>query len=164
MIFTGALLTLLLIYGWSSILYAYVYSYFKKTLVSSMLLFIAVNFILGIYFIYLFLSIAVIIYYIIDNFVVNFFTGMFISTGLYILKDIIRERNTTSSFNTLNIIRLIVLIIPHFSYSSCISGFLQITWENNMCKVCKSPVMIEICKSKYLYIHFFFFCGNCHYF
>ncbi|KAL5235297.1 hypothetical protein ACI65C_002707 [Semiaphis heraclei] len=115
----GALLTLLLIYGWSSILYAYVYSFFKKTLVSSMLLFIAVNFILG----------------------------MFISTGLYILKDIIRDHNKTSSFNTLNIIRLIVLIIPHFSYSSCISGFLQIAWENNMCKVCKSPVTIELCKN-----------------
>jgi len=52
MIFTGALLTLLLIYGWSAILYAYVYSFFKKTLVSSMLLFIAVNFILGILFTY----------------------------------------------------------------------------------------------------------------
>lgn len=48
MIFTGALLTLLLIYGWSAIFYAYVYSYLKNTLVSSMLVFIAVNFILGI--------------------------------------------------------------------------------------------------------------------
>lgn len=48
MIFAGALLTLLLIYGWSAILYAYVYSYLKNTLVSSMLLFIAVNFIIGI--------------------------------------------------------------------------------------------------------------------
>lgn len=117
----GALLTLLLIYGWSAILYAYVYSYLKNTLVSSMLLFIAVNFIIG----------------------------MFINTGLYILKDLIRENNKTSSFNTLNIIRLIVLIVPHFSYSSCISGFLQITWENNMCKVCKSPFMDEKCKDMY---------------
>ncbi|XP_060873175.1 phospholipid-transporting ATPase ABCA3-like isoform X2 [Metopolophium dirhodum] len=115
----GALLTLILIYGWSAILYAYVYSYLKNTLVSSMLLFIAVNFIIGI----------------------------FINTGLYILKDIIRDHNKTSSFNTFNLIRLIVLIIPHFSYSSCISGFLQITWENNMCKVCKSPLMNEMCKS-----------------
>jgi len=49
MIFIGALLTLILIYGWSAILYAYVYSYLKNTLVSSMLLFIAVNFIIGIY-------------------------------------------------------------------------------------------------------------------
>lgn len=93
---------------------------------------------------------------------VNYFTGMFINTGLYILKDLIRENNKTSSFNTLNIIRLIVLIVPHFSYSSCISGFLQITWENNMCKVCKSPFMDEKCKGKYLYI--FLFYANCHYF
>jgi len=52
LIFTGALLTLLLIYGWSAILYAYVYSYLKNTLVSSMLLFIAVNFIIGILYIF----------------------------------------------------------------------------------------------------------------
>ncbi|XP_026811930.1 ATP-binding cassette sub-family A member 3-like isoform X2 [Rhopalosiphum maidis] len=115
----GVLLTLLLIYGWSAIFYAYVYSYFKKTLVSSMLLFIAINFIIG----------------------------MFLNTGLYILKDLIREYNKINSFNTLNLIRLSVLIIPHFAYSSCISGFIQIAWENNMCKVCKSPFIVEKCKS-----------------
>lgn len=49
MIFTGALFTILLIYGWTAIFYGYVYSYFQKTLVNSMLLFISVNFILGIY-------------------------------------------------------------------------------------------------------------------
>ena len=148
MIFTGALLTLLLIYGWSAILYAYVFSFLKKSLVSSMLLFIAINFIIGI--LYSFYKLAVIIYYV-DNFVINLFTGMFINTGLFILRDLIRFSNQISSFNTLNIIRLIILIIPHFSYSSCISGFLLITWENNMCKVCKSPYMTDICKSKYLY-------------
>lgn len=52
MIFTGALITLLLIYGWSAIIYAYVYSYLNKTLVGSMSLFIAVNFIIGILYTY----------------------------------------------------------------------------------------------------------------
>lgn len=45
--FSGVLLTLLLIYGWSSIFYAYVYSFFNKTHLSSMLLFITINFIIG---------------------------------------------------------------------------------------------------------------------
>lgn len=45
---TAALLTLMLIYGWSSIFYAYVYSFFKKTLISSMLLFILINYTIGI--------------------------------------------------------------------------------------------------------------------
>lgn len=44
---TGVLFTLLLIYGWSGIFYAYVYSFFKKNLVNSMLLFISINFIIG---------------------------------------------------------------------------------------------------------------------
>jgi hypothetical protein len=157
MIFTGVLLTLLLIYGWSAIFYAYVYSYFKKTLVSSMLLFIAINFIIGILYIY-FNIFKISNYYllIIHNFVVYLFTGMFLNTGLYILKDLIREYNKINSFNTLNLIRLSVLIIPHFAYSSCISGFIQIAWENNMCKVCKSPFIVEKCKSKFLIFFFLY--------
>ncbi|XP_026821418.1 ATP-binding cassette sub-family A member 3-like [Rhopalosiphum maidis] len=120
-IFTGsnevcALFTLLFLYGWSLIFYVYVYSYLKNSLISSMLLFVSINFIIG----------------------------LFISIFFYLLADFIRNINKTSSFNTLNIIRLILLIIPHFSYSSCLVGFLLITWENNMCKVCKST-MVEMC-------------------
>lgn len=76
---------------------------------------------------------------------------MFINVFLGILKEIIREKNKIDSFNILNIIRLIILIIPHFSFSLCISGFLEITWENNVCKICKSPNMIEECNSKFLF-------------
>lgn len=43
----GVFLTLLLIYGWSAIFYAYVYSFFKKTFVDSMTLFITINYIIG---------------------------------------------------------------------------------------------------------------------
>jgi len=52
MIFTGALLTILFLYGWSVIFYAYVYSYLKNILIGSMLLFVAVNFIIGILYVY----------------------------------------------------------------------------------------------------------------
>eukprot|EP00102_Acyrthosiphon_pisum_P016671 XP_008187710.2 PREDICTED: ATP-binding cassette sub-family A member 1-like [Acyrthosiphon pisum] len=115
----GGLLTLLFIYGWSAILYAYVYSYLTNTLVSAMLLYIAVNYILG----------------------------MFINIILILISDAIRKRNKINYFNTMNIIKLIILIIPHFSFPLCLSGFIKITWENNMCKICKSPKMIEVCKA-----------------
>jgi len=158
MIFTGALLTLLLIYGWSAILYAYVYSYLKNTLVSSMLVFIAVNFITGIF--YTFFKVQQLYPLRLLIILCLFFTGMFINTGLYILKDLIREYNRISFFNTLNLLRLIVLIIPHFSFPLCLLGFLKITWANNMCKVCKSPKMIEVCKGKFLFFFFLFFISN----
>ncbi|XP_025190796.1 ATP-binding cassette sub-family A member 3-like isoform X2 [Melanaphis sacchari] len=115
----GTLLTLLLIYGWSAILNAYVYSYFQKTFVNSMLLFISVNFILGI----------------------------FINITMFILNDFFAQFNQIKFFNILNIIRLIILIVPHFSYSACISGFIKIAWENNMCRVCKSRFIAEKCKN-----------------
>ncbi|CAH1731091.1 unnamed protein product [Aphis gossypii] len=117
-LFTGsnevcALLTILFLYGWSVIFYVYVYSYLKNTLIGSMLLFVAVNFIIGLFF----------------------------CIGFFMLKEIKEYKNSM-----LNIIRLILLMIPHFSYSMCICGFIQITWENNMCKICKSSNMIEICE------------------
>lgn len=46
-LFAGVLFILLLIYGLSGIVYAYVYSFFKKNLISSMLLFISINYIIG---------------------------------------------------------------------------------------------------------------------
>uniref|UniRef100_A0A2S2QYG5 ATP-binding cassette sub-family A member 3 n=1 Tax=Sipha flava TaxID=143950 RepID=A0A2S2QYG5_9HEMI len=115
----GALITIMLLYGWSAIFYAYVYSFFKKSLVSSMLLFVAINFILG----------------------------MFLNSAMFLVKDIIREKNQINPYNAWNIFRIITLIIPHFSYSACISGFVDISWENNRCKICKSPNMIEACSS-----------------
>lgn len=81
---------------------------------------------------------------------------MFFCIGFFMLNDVIKDKN-----NMWNIIRLILLIIPHFSYSMCICGFIQITWENNMCKICKSSDMIEMCAGKYLC---FLFYVNCHYF
>jgi len=98
-------------------------------------------------------------YYAIDNYKINMFTGMFINIILILLNNLIREKNKINYFNTMNIIRLIILIIPHFSFPLCLSGFLKITWENNMCKVCKSPKMIEVCKGKFFL--FFIFHVNC---
>lgn len=115
----GALFTILLIYGWTAIFYGYVYSYFQKTLVNSMLLFISVNFILG----------------------------SFINVGFFSLKDLIIYYNSINPFNTLNIMRIVSLIIPHFAYSACVAGFIKIAWENNMCKICKSSFTAEKCKS-----------------
>ncbi|VVC36007.1 ABC transporter-like,P-loop containing nucleoside triphosphate hydrolase,AAA+ ATPase domain,ABC [Cinara cedri] len=123
-IFTGeneiiVLIILLLIYGWSSIFYAYVFSFFKKDLVTSMLLFISINFTIG----------------------------MFINNMLYLMKNLIRQMNQNNPYNFWNIMKHIALIIPHFSYSSCITGFIEIAWHNNKCKVCKSPDMPKICQN-----------------
>jgi len=82
---------------------------------------------------------------------------MFINVGFFSLRDLIRYYNIINPFNTLNIIRIISLIIPHFAYSACIARFIQIAWENNMCKICKSSFTAEKCKSKYL-IFFFILC------
>jgi len=60
------------------------------------------------------------------------FTGMFVNIILTLMSNTIREENKINYFNTMNIIRLIILIIPHFSFSLCISGFIIITWENNL--------------------------------
>lgn len=65
---------------------------------------------------------------------------------MFILKDIINIENKTNPFNFWNIFKHITLIIPHFSYSLCIAGFLEITWENHRCEICKSPNMIEGCR------------------
>lgn len=47
MIITGVLVPLLLIYGVSGILYAYVYSFFQNDFTSSLKLFIVMNNVLG---------------------------------------------------------------------------------------------------------------------
>lgn len=75
----------------------------------------------------------------------HLFTGLFINNALLIMSDAIREENKTNPYNYWNIFRYIVLIIPHISYSSCIAKFLQISWENNRCKICKSRDMLEAC-------------------
>ncbi|XP_050431314.1 phospholipid-transporting ATPase ABCA3-like isoform X2 [Adelges cooleyi] len=119
-IFTGpdelwTLLVLFIAYGWSSIFYAYSFSFFKKSLLSSISLFIAVNFILG----------------------------LIINNILYLVKAIlVKPDNEVTWFH---IVRYIVLLVPHFSYSSCIVGFVTISWENNRCKICKTPDMEEAC-------------------
>lgn len=71
------------------------------------------------------------------------FTGFFVNNTMYVLKPIFYIQNKEDPYNYWNIFRLISLIIPHFSYSSCLAGFLDITWENNRYKVCKSPDMLE---------------------
>lgn len=136
--FIGVLLTLMLIYGWSAIFYAYVYSFFNKTLASSMLLFIAINFIIGctLYNQFEFLCVLTFFFSV---------TGLFVNNMMFFLKSIIIEENEKSLFNFWNIFKYVTLIFPHFSYSSCIAGFLQIAWQNNRCKVCKSPNMAEGC-------------------
>lgn len=73
---------------------------------------------------------------------------MFLNSAMFLIKDIIIERNKQSPYNTWNIFRIITLIIPHFSYSACISGFVDISWKNSRCRICKSPNMIEACSSK----------------
>lgn len=139
--FLGVLFILLLIYGWSGIFYAYVYSFFKKNLVSSMLLFISINFIIGCNLL-LFIILLIDIIFMITHYL---FTGLFINNALLVMRDIIRVENKINPYNYWNIFRHIVLIIPHFSYSSCIAKFLQITWENNRCKICKTPDVVEAC-------------------
>ncbi|XP_050548488.1 uncharacterized protein LOC126910146, partial [Daktulosphaira vitifoliae] len=44
-----------------------------------------------------------------------------------------------------NIIRYVILLVPHFSYTACIVGFVSISWSNNMCKLCKTPDAHEAC-------------------
>ncbi|VVC36008.1 Hypothetical protein CINCED_3A013120 [Cinara cedri] len=111
----GVLLTLMLIYGWSSIFFAYVFSFFRKNLVSSMLLFMSVNFIIG----------------------------MIVNNALYFMKDLLIIENLKTPYNFWNILKHIIFIIPYFSYSSSITGFIDISWKNNRFKVCKSSNMEE---------------------
>lgn len=70
-------------------------------------------------------------------------------------KDIMMNPNKSSLFNFLNIGRCILLMIPHNSFALCIVGFLEITWENNKCKVCKSSKMTEE-RCKYIFLCFYF--------
>lgn len=81
------------------------------------------------------LQLGTIVYHIICNSYFCFL-GLFINNTMFFLKNTIKVKNEISLFNFWNIFRYITLIIPHFSYSSCIRGFLEITWENNRCKVC----------------------------
>lgn len=72
---------------------------------------------------------------------------MILNNVMYFIKEIISEKNDISPFNAWNIIRYISLLIPHFSYSSCIAGFLETSWENKRCKICSnSPNVAEACK------------------
>lgn len=64
------------------------------------------------------------------------------------MKDIIRVTNKVDPYNSWNIFRYTTLIIPHFSYSASLAGFLQIAWENHRCEVCNSPELAKICKSE----------------
>lgn len=70
---------------------------------------------------------------------------MIVNNVMYFLKPFIIEENKISIFNKWNIFRYVTLLIPHFSYSSCIAGFLEIAWENNRCKICNSRNMEEAC-------------------
>lgn len=62
------------------------------------------------------------------------------------MKGLISLDNVENPFNFWNIMKHIILIVPHFSYSSCIAGFIQVAWENNRCKICKSLDMVEACR------------------
>lgn len=50
------------------------------------------------------------------------------------------DENELSSFNFWSICRYITLIIPHFSYSACLAGFLEIAWENYRNQICDSSI------------------------
>lgn len=71
------------------------------------------------------------------------FPGMFVNNALYFLNDFLRQENTISPYNFWNILKHIVLIVPHISYSSIITGFINISWKNNRFKICKSSNMEE---------------------
>lgn len=62
----------------------------------------------------------------------------------FLIIELILE-NSISPFNFWNFIRWIILINPYFSYSSCIVGFLKITWTNKICEVCKSLDSTDEC-------------------
>ncbi|XP_050530373.1 phospholipid-transporting ATPase ABCA3-like isoform X2 [Daktulosphaira vitifoliae] len=114
----GALFIIFIAYGWSSIFYAYSFSFFKKTLISSISLFIAINLILG----------------------------MIVNSMLLVAKLTGLSETHDSSFSFwYNIIRYVILLVPHFSYTACIVGFVSISWSNNMCKLCKTPDAHEAC-------------------
>lgn len=83
------------------------------------------------------------------------FTGTIINNTMFLMKDIIYIDNKTDPYNYWNIARYISLIIPHFSYASCIGGFIEIAWKNNRCKMCKNSDISEACgSSKYLLYNF----------
>lgn len=66
----------------------------------------------------------------------KYFIGLCINNGLFFARDLIRSQNKSNPSNYLNIFRYIMLTNPYLSYSSCIAGFLETTWENHKCKVC----------------------------
>lgn len=65
---------------------------------------------------------------------------------MFLMKTINPNEDYTSPLNFWNILKYIALIIPHCSFTSCIEGFLKISWENNRCKVCKAPNMADECE------------------
>lgn len=75
--------------------------------------------------------------------------------GILELNVYIYELNKITTLNTWNICRYIVLMIPHLSYLSCITGFIQITWENTTCKLSK---IMEECYGLHFFFVFFFTC------
>lgn len=76
-------------------------------------------------------------------FFVFIFLGMFVNNILYLMKEMIMNNNKITPFNFWNILKHIVFIIPHFSYSSSIAGFINISWKNNRFIVCNSSNMEE---------------------
>lgn len=77
-------------------------------------------------------------------------SGLIINSVIFIIKDFMIELNAISPYNILNILRYASLIVPYFSFSSCIMGFLQISIENHKYKICDSPDVISIRSGKLL--------------
>lgn len=62
------------------------------------------------------------------------------------MKNAVIEQSEIDPYHFWNISRHIMLIIPYFSYSSCIAGFIEITWKNKICKICASSTIADECR------------------
>lgn len=81
---------------------------------------------------------------------VNIILGLIFNSTAFMIKNVIMELNTINPYNILNILRSTFLMVPYFSFSSCIMGFLQISLENHKHRKCESLDVARVCSGKLL--------------